>query len=166
MPNVMPWQPAPQNNIPTANERLQMVARLCDRERTLEIVIYSHGTGVVRLQGATWTCDDVMKSYDVPFEGEGSPNGDIHPLAFDDDSCVFSWLPVTFHNPDPVVQGGAMFVAAPSEIATHWPAVSPTEVFQGLDPADMKLLKVGLWARRQRTLDAQQLKRIAYWPAL
>lgn len=140
-----------------------MVARFLNPEKTAEIAIYTHGTVAVRVVGARLALDDIMRHYDVPFEGEGGHYGDIRPAPIDDGSCLFSWQ---YDGDQP--QGCAVYAAAASELhggGTPDAASSATEVFQALGGlmVDVEILHAGLAARRSRTLDAKELIRLAHW---
>jgi hypothetical protein len=141
---IVEWTPAP-HGIPTTEERLAMVLRLLDGTKVAEVAIYARGTAVIRSVGGPLPLDDLMRHYDLPSDGAGSPLGDVHPTCFDDGSILYGWEFVG-HG-----QGGALSVLTTAELALH--------ESQGPD----LLLSAGMWARHQRTLDARQLDRVAHW---
>lgn len=149
---IVEWTPAPRG-IPTATERLAMVLRLLDRDKVAEVAIYAHGTAAIRSAGGLLAIDDLMRSYDRPFEGAGSPLGDVSPVCLDDGSVLYGWEFVG------TGQGGALSVLTASELDPH---LSPPSV--GGWAAD-RWMRVGLWAREQRTLDARRLERVTHWSA-
>jgi hypothetical protein len=142
---IVCWKPAPRG-IPTADERLAMVLRLLKRSEVSEVAIYAHGTAVLRSVDGPLSLDDLMRHYDLPSEGEGSPMGDIHPVCFDDGSVLYGWEFIGKG------QGGAMSILTAAEFDAH-----------ASRDSDAALLHAGLWARQQRSLDARQLTRTAYW---
>lgn len=141
---IAEWKPAPRG-VPTGQERLEMVLRLLVRATTIEVAIYSHGTAVFRPAGSQLPLDDLIRRYDLPQDGAGGPMGDIWPTAFDDGSALYGWEPVGQD------LGGAISVLTAAELDPHKTG-SPDF-----------LLTAGLWARRQRSLDAKAPSRSAHW---
>ncbi len=158
------WVDAPPA-MPTPAERLAMVCRILSPDNAIdEVVIFEHGTAIVRRRDAILTAEQLMAEYDVPHEGEGSPFGDLSPVPFDDASILFLWVEVRH-------QGAAFSVltAAEIEAANARPASrSPTEVLTLAVPdaaanADLFILEAGLVARRNRSLDAGSPQRVVWW---
>lgn len=140
------WKPAPRG-IPTAHERLDMVLRLLNRDKVAEVAIYVHGTAVIRSVGGLLAIDDLMRSYDLPSDGAGSPMGDICcPMCFDDGSVLYGWEFIG------TGQGGAMSILTEAELVPHM-SLNAEDIFLG----------PGLWARGRRTLDARSPERVAHW---
>lgn len=142
--HIVAWQPGPRE-IPTHVERFQMVLRLCRQSTTSEVVLYAHGTAVVRstLGSTDLYADDLMQSFDVPDDGAGGPLGDICPTTLDDGSAIFIWQP-----PDPTL-GFAVSVLTADELAAHRHV----------------LYAAGTLARQLRGRDARSLARCMTWRA-
>jgi hypothetical protein len=122
-----------------------MVLRLLDRAQVAEVAIYTHGTAAIRSATGPLSLDDIMRRYDLPSEGAGSPMGDIHPVCLDDGSVLYGWA---FIGPE---QGGALSVLSAAELDPH--------MSSGTDAPRL----AGLWARHQRSLDARQPVQVAHW---
>lgn len=151
-----PWYPAAPG-IPDAEQRLRLARRIFD-ESLCEIAVFENGTMIVRaFKGRFSSAEEVLAIYDVPFDGEGSPFGDIDWTPFDDGTVIYTWKGT--HG-----GGFGIYLATREELVelAGFAVPSPTEVFQGGGDAEtMQFLRAGLAARHRRTLDAQGKKRVA-----
>jgi hypothetical protein len=154
---IAEWTPAPRG-IPTSADRLAMVLRVFARDRVNEVGIFAHGTALIRLKSASASLEELMRRYDVPFGGAGSPLGDVHPTCFDDGSVIYWW-----GSADPTAHSVTCLTAGELEIAAPFVKGQPPR--PPLPDDAILLSTAGLWARHRRTLDARQPVRIAYWSA-
>lgn len=148
-----PWYPAAPG-VPDAEERLRLMRRIFNP--LCEIAVFENGTIIVRGFKGKLSVEGILATYDVPFDGEGSPLGDIDWTPFDDGTVIFNWLSTGG-------QGCGYYLATREELvemAGFSAEMSPTEVFRG-DASMMQFLRAGLVARFRRSIDAKGKKRVA-----
>jgi hypothetical protein len=152
---VRSWYPA-SPGVPTAEERLQLVLRLCDADRVREVAIFRNGTAILLLSMCKQTPEEVIKVFDIPGGGAGGAGGDIDTLPFDDGTVVFQWVhPYGFDGP-------------PTWVALSLVTKEEMERLSGRPPAehskpDLQALGAGLALRHARSIDATERTVVASW---
>jgi len=129
------------------------------------VFVFKYGTSVLAADETQALA--VMREYNVPWDGEGSPMGDMDPLPMKNGNTIVFFAPVQHF-----VQGrsiGATCILTPEDLKGE-PLVpqSATEVFP-MSPSKtelrerVRLLRFCLLARANRGKDARDPEIVARW---